>query len=142
MTTKQAVAYRELRAKRLQAAQIAAYGMVPIRAKYAGHCPCGQARPRPYGRGQQACPYGQGDHIVKFRGAWWNAACVDRVRQEEFRGTAKYVLVEVTRRRDGSERVWEKAWTNDTAEAERWRRRAAELKDAGWEADEESVIER
>ena len=58
---------------------------------------------------------------MKFRGAWWNTVCVDRVRMAEFQATARFV--EEIRCRNGWRAL---AWTNDPAEAERWRRNIAD----------------
>jgi hypothetical protein len=128
-TLRQRVAYREILDKRHQEHQIRAYGMVPIAARHPGHCPCGQTVPGPYGRGTQACPFGPGDKIVKFRGAWWNMICVDRVTQDEFKASAKFVLEEVF----ANGKTWAKAWTNDPVEAENWRRNLS---------DDERIIDR
>lgn len=67
------------------------YGMLPIRARHPGHCACGQKAPGPYGRGEQDCPFDAGTPIVKFRGAWWNTICVDRVKLAEWRSTCRFV---------------------------------------------------
>lgn len=121
-TARQLSAYKEICRKRVEDHQRKAYGMLPITARHPGHCPCGQTAPGPYGRGTQACPFGHGDKIVKFRGAWWNTVCVDRVQQEEFKASARFILVEDFTKRTGEVKVWEKGWTNDPAEAERWTR--------------------
>lgn len=118
-TRNQRIAYRELCAKRLESHQIQAYGMVPIAARHPGHCKCGQMAPGPYGRGEQECPFWPGCKIVKFRGAWWNVSCVERVKLAEFKASARFVLVEDFERRPG---FWEKGWTDDAQEANIWRR--------------------
>jgi hypothetical protein len=80
--------------------QIDAYGAPVVNAHFKGHCGCGRITAGPYGLGTQVCPFFSGDRIVRFRGAWWNVSCVDRIQLEEFHATCRFVLEVQTR--DGS----------------------------------------
>lgn len=121
-TRRQLNAYKEIQSRRHEAHLIKTFGMLPIAARHPGHCPCGQEAPGPYGRGLQACPYGPGTKIAKFRGSWWNIICIERVKLEEFKASARFVL-EISCGRHGYQ---PKAWTNDPAEHAIWTRNLLE----------------
>jgi len=143
-TLKQRMAYRELQAARLKDAQVKAYGMVPFAARHKGKCGCGKIHSAGEGWGSfvkdTPCGFLTGDKIVKFRGAWWNVSCVDRVKLEEFRATAKYVrVVTFLSRLSGEVRTVEKDWSNDLKDVERWRE---EIESEATPGREEKVVER
>jgi hypothetical protein len=128
MSTRSYNAYKEICRKRVEDHQIKTYGMLPITARFDGKCGCGRIHPAGtcvgYGytlATDTPCKFTRGTQIVKFRGSWWNVSCVERVLQEEFRASAKFVLEDVCKRRDGSIKYIPKAWTNDPAEAAKWR---------------------
>jgi hypothetical protein len=147
-TARQVAAYREIQAKRLADQQIKTYGMVPIKAKYQTKCGCSrihhQGESGHWVSGvwveEHPCGIGRGELTVKFRGAWWALGCVDRVQQEEFKASAKYVLVEIWQGK-GGERRTEREWSNDPRQAEVWRRNIELAVGTEFEGTEE-VIER
>jgi len=106
----------------------ATYGMLPIKARFLGKCGCGRVFAERDGwPAGTPCRFGAGDLIVRFRGAWCNLICIDRIKQDEFKASARFVLEDVITLRSGEVRRVPKAWTNDEAEAAKWRRLAEEL---------------
>jgi hypothetical protein len=135
VSTRSYAAHKEICRKRVEDHQRQSFGMLPIAARHPGKCGC--ARVFPAGSiiasrsGVAAmtatavpCNFGHGDKIVKWRGSWWNVSCVERVQQEEFRATCRFVLEE-----KGRKAWYPKGWTNDEKQAQTWRELAAMIED-------------